>query len=206
MSRHHSNRRDILARVAIGAGICFGLASVVVAPLHNEKVEAEAAIRAASMTEHAARQPSQPLAPLRKNADLFSAAILERSSTVYDELSLYEAYARIAEQAGVQIDRFDPRPIPLGRSSSNSRESRSLTPTFSASVRIDALGDLGSTVRFLGRLQSDSGFAVVRSARVTPSGDSASPQLRLIVETEHFSFTIPESSANADQMKSAEGS
>jgi hypothetical protein len=73
-------------------------------------------------------------------------------------------------------------------------QSKTVSPVFAASVRIDASGPLPAIVELIDRISSEAGFVRVRSARITPNEEAGHDGVTLSLECEHFSFRVPDPS------------
>lgn len=195
--------RDMFAHAIVVAGLFFGASAFFVAPVIEEQQKARSEL-AAVYTQASRRENSALLSTATgialKRAEQYRLAIESRSAASEDELTLYEVYRNISADLGISINRFDPRPLATtsGRRSRGKTEEKQVEPEFGASVRIDASGTLDSVIELIDRLSTVAGFVRIRSARITPNGETGTGGVMLTLECEHYSFAVPEPGSLAD--------
>lgn len=196
--------RDIFAHAIVVAGLFFGASAFFVAPVieehENSRSELAAIYAQASERENLAVISTATRTAL-KQAEQYEQAIEVRSAASEDELTLYEIYRDISTDLGISIDRFDPRPIAVSapRRTRGKEEAKQLRPDFGASVRVDATGSLDSVISLIDRLNAEAGFVKITSARITPNGETGTGGVRLHLECEHYSFTVPDPKTLTEQ-------
>ncbi|MFB3430308.1 MAG: hypothetical protein ABL309_05270 [Phycisphaerales bacterium] len=200
-----SSSRDLAAHAVVVAGLVFGGAFVFIAPRLEERADRQASLAAAQTEARAAAERTRlqtEASAMVEQLERFEHAIESRSSQASDEIALHRTYHDAANRFGLSIERFDPNP--LRRASARRRgdkQSESLPePDFASTVRVDATGTLDSVVEFVEFISSHAGFVRVKSLRVTPDAKHTAQGIRMSLETEHFSFTVPDpdSLASAD--------
>lgn len=210
MKQSGSTQRDLLAHTVVICGMFFGAASFFVAPAMNERDTAQAQLQAIS-TQQQLDQSSAGLADAAvqtlQQARLYERAIVDRSEASRDELALYEIYRNLSTELGIEIVRFDPRPITSSAPGRSSRQSDSekVVPVFGASVRVDASGSLDSIVELIERISAEAGFVRIRSARITPNDEFGPSGVTLGLECEHFSFRVPDPRELSTDTEESEG-
>ncbi|MFU8830169.1 MAG: hypothetical protein ACNA8P_12150 [Phycisphaerales bacterium] len=194
MSRNNPSTRDIFAQAVIVSALAFAASSMYIAPIVEDRDNTLATLQAinAEIYRSSDRDPRAGAAEAAiQTASRYRLAIDERSRYANDELALYETYRHLAEQTGITIDRFDPREIRATARPRGKDSAREVRPDFAAAVRIDATGDLPSVIDFIDRLGHEAGFVRIRSSRITPNGNQDNPTVRMTLEAEHFSFSLP---------------
>ena len=206
----HSNPRDLIAHGVIVSSLVFGGAYMLLAPRLAERAEREAQLSAAQEAEDAIAQEAQ----LRQRASAvveqlnrLEGSIEERSSQSSDELALHRAYHDAADQLGLSIERFDPSPIQQSstRRRSKQKEEDILQAEFASAVRIDATGTLDAAVEFVEFVSRSAGFVRIKSLRITPNDEVVASGIRLSLETEHYSFAVPDPASMASVDQDEEG-
>lgn len=210
MKQSRSTQRDLFAHTIVICGMFFGAASFFIAPAIQQRSTTEAQLQAISsqqLREQATAGLADAAVETLQQARRFEQAILDRSAASSDELALYEVYRNLSSELGIEIVRFDPRPISAsapGRSSKQS-DSDKITPDFGASVRIDASGSLDAIVELIDRISSETGFVRIRSARITPNDEFGPGGVTLGLECEHYSFSVPDPSELVSDNEESEG-
>jgi hypothetical protein len=207
-----TNPRELIAHAVIVSGIVFGAAAMLIAPRLEEQASRHAQLAAAQAEAQAIAERARlqhEAQGVIKQVSRIEEAIETRSAQASDEIALHRAYHDAADRYGLSIERFDPSPI--NRAPSRRRGDKKgpelPSPQFASTVRIDATGTLDAVIEFVEFISGHAGFVKFESLRITPDSETVASGVRLSLETEHYSFAIPdpESMASADPSADGEG-
>jgi hypothetical protein len=191
MSVPESNAR-VVRRAATqaftGAAVCAVAWQVIAGPVRERLVSASAAgaQQAVQMRAFSESINSMPVRPesIIESAQTRAARLEELSRETGDASALYEALASVAKEAGVHIDRIEPR------QSSQSARGPGRQSVESTSFSVEVTGDFDAMVRFVDRTEAEIGLTRVTGLRIRPTiadaEDGNKAMLATTVETTHF--------------------
>ena len=206
--------RSLVAQSVIcGVGV-IGVSMGVLEPLNRANEDAmlrleQAQRLAAHASEYALLAPAQ--AAESASVEKRLAEIAERSAPARDAAKLNAAIESLASKAGVAVQRTQPRAAPdlapSAPSGEDAEASAPVTPDAALGFTIDAAGSFAGMARFVRALETDLGYTVVASVRLTPESERRD-LIRASITTQHFAFSLPKPAPGAgsgEGVASAEG-
>jgi hypothetical protein len=181
--------RSLTAQGVIGMSMCLGGYAALVLPMREKLGAARAELAQAESRAAEAGAVESSMASVMDHmarAERQAAAITAAGDMARSQEALYAAVSTRAASLGVRIDEFSP--VERGRSGAPGMERSSAAPgDVVLRCRFAATGSFGQLAQLLRVLSRESGFAAVRSVRLSPAPDAGAVELvHAEVETEHY--------------------
>ncbi len=199
--------RRLAAELAIGLALCAGAYMLVVEPLERRLLdtrhEADTLREAASGATTQA-PPEKAAAAVARTRRL-AMAIEDRSAPARGESEMFGALSRLAESHRIRIDMLQPiqkqgeagggpaSAVPgVGGVGGGAGEKspRVLPGDARAGYSISFVAEYADAAAFLGALQTELGFSIIKSGRITPAPEAGSKLVSVVIVTEHRGFDI----------------
>jgi len=184
--------RTVISQGVIGLAICVGGYMMAVDPVSAKLATAkaeEAALRAQAREAEALRDIVPQVTGASARAKAEADRIHEAGRLARNEQDLYATLTSIANECNVRIDQMSPVRI-TAKGAASGQVPDPAAPGLNAATgySIDAAADYTDLTRFLRRIRTELGFAIVKTVRLTPTMDTRVKTVQAYIETEHFSF------------------
>lgn len=184
--------RRLGAELAIGLSLCAGAYMLLVDPLERrltrtrEEIGAlRSRLSAASLVKVTPEQASMAIAQARG----FAREVRRRSAPALSEADMFAALTALAQRHHVRLDLLQPTGAPRQAARSDDQPDRKPLPGDARTgCTLTFMADFTDAAAFLSDLQRDLGYALVRSARLTPTAEPGTRNVTVIAETEHRAF------------------
>ncbi len=190
----NNSNRNVVAHALIGAAILVGSYLTVVD--RNQQQLSAVRVQTASL-EGKVREAEalRDLIPSMTGAldatEKETAAIKASSTPVADERALYASLMSIAASHQVRLEEVNPaapQPLMLGPKTSAETLKSARSIEHSIGYSIVATATYTNAAAFLRAIETDLGFSIVRSVRLSPLPESG--MIRLMLNTEHYAFDV----------------
>lgn len=187
-----SASRQIGVELFIGVASCAAAYLFIVQPLNRRVGEAEARNdqfrqQIASYERTVEHNQAGGAEKLRAEAEALLSQVRRASAAGKDEGSTFESLMALATRHHVQVDQLQPgtpraskqKPAPDQPPQPTANDRRS-------AVSMTIVGEFADVVGFVRSLETELGFASVRSLRLTPMNQGDKPGVHASIETEHL--------------------
>jgi hypothetical protein len=182
--------------LAIGSAVVVAACQIIVGGVEARARHTREMLEAArwELVQSKTNWSHEMIAKVRHEAALERSAIEARSSFGRDEAGLYAWLSELARRCSVQIDQVvpatqasvSPASSPSSDETGGSAPSKEVRATYTTTV----VGSYGGIAQFVSGLEHESGFAAVRSLRLSPGESTASGLVRAVLVTEHFAMDL----------------
>lgn len=188
--------RRTWSELAIGSALVVAACHIIVGGVESRARHSREMLEAArwELVQSKVNWNSEMIAKVRHDAALERGEIEAQSRFGTDEARLYAWLSELARRCSVQIDQVVPA---TQASMSPAVPPSSIEPGVSAPAKevratytMTVVGGYGGVAQFVSGLEHESGFAAVRSLRVSPGESTASSLVRAVLVTEHFAMDL----------------
>lgn len=202
------SRRTTLALVFIVGAACFGVSSIILAPMHEELGRTRAQISAAQsrLAQAAAQSPAEPdwNAAIERYTTM-KASIDALNEPARDAASLHRRVTALAQECGIEINRMEPRSHTAQPGSVRSQSGSPVAaPSRTIGLSIHAHGSYESVAEFARRIDTECGFAKTVRVRLTPAHEPGSTRVIAEFETIHIAFDVDPTVSPSSMLVSAQ--
>lgn len=181
--------RTVISQGVIGLAICVGGYMMAVDPVNAKLATAkaeEAALRGQARDAEALRDIVPQITAASTRAKAEAERIHEAGRLARNEQDLYATLTSIANECNVRIDQMSP--VKVLAKTGQVQDAGASGFNAATGYTIDAAADYTDLTRFLRRIRTELGFAIVKSVRLTPTMDTRVKMVQAYIETEHLSF------------------
>jgi hypothetical protein len=183
--------RSVISQGVIGLAICVGGYMMTVDPVNARLATAkaeEASLRAQARDAEALRDIVPQITAASARAKAEADRIHEAGRLARNEQDLYAALTSIANECNVRIDQMSPVKVATKAAPGQAVDPNASGLNAATGYAIDAAADYTDLTRFLRRIRTELGYAVVKTVRLTPTMDTRVKMVQAYIETEHYSF------------------
>lgn len=192
MSRERNGR--LFAEGLIGVSVCVGAYMTLIEPMQRELVDLRATSDA-QVAEQAATPSPIDSASFFERAGERLEVVDAACEPARNESTMYARMTGLADAVGVRIEQFQQRAPAAGPSRSASGASAQANAAAEAAAAdstvgytLTMIGTYGAVCEIIARLRAELGYAVVRSATLTPVSEPGSNAVIAVIESDHFAF------------------